>query len=54
MNWFKMINGWYNREPKLWTISMVADAVTARKISEEEFFQITAVNYQEYLANKDV
>ena len=53
MNWFKMIDGWYNREVKLWTIDMVADAVVAKKITEEEFFKITKVTYKDYLLNKE-
>ena len=45
MDWFRMINGWYNSEPKRWTIGMVKDAVMAGKITEEEFFTITGEVY---------
>lgn len=49
MTWYTRIKNFYDQDR--WTISMVADGVTAGKITPEEFETITNVNYQHYLDN---
>ena len=45
INWYENIKKFYNR--KLWTKSMVGDAVYLGKITEEEYFEIVGEEYVE-------
>lgn len=43
MDWYSMIKRWHGMG--IWTKSMVGDAVIAKKITEEEYEEITGDNY---------
>lgn len=49
MAWYDRIKKFYNQ--KLWTISMVSDGVSAKKITATQFEEITGVKYEDYLVN---
>lgn len=43
MNWYAWIKGFYNDE--LWNIAQVWDAVQCKKITQEQFTEITGEVY---------